>query len=87
MKNLATDKTPRNTAYHPQSNGLIEQQYRTIKASLRCHLQQNKSWVDALPFLLLGLRMAVKEGIGYSSAELLYRSIPYITWRVCYQDP
>ncbi|XP_054717281.1 protein NYNRIN-like [Uloborus diversus] len=64
----------RTTAYHPQSNGLLERQHRTIKASLRCHLQQSKSWVDALPLVLLGLRSALKEDIGYSSAELLYGS-------------
>ncbi|GFT22280.1 hypothetical protein NPIL_143081 [Nephila pilipes] len=43
-------------------------------ASLRCYLQQNKSWVDALPFPLLRLRTDVKEDIGYSSAALLYES-------------
>nr|XP_042908225.1 uncharacterized protein LOC122271342 [Parasteatoda tepidariorum] len=62
-------QTSRTTAYHPLANGLIERQHRTIKAALRCHLQQNKSWVDALPFV-----PALKEDIGYSSAELLYGS-------------
>lgn len=67
-------QTSRTTAYHPQANGLIERQHRTLKASLRCHLQQNRSWVDALPLVLLGLRTAVKEDIGYSSSELIYGS-------------
>lgn len=61
------------TAYHPQANGLIERQHRTIKAALRCHLLQRPTvWVEALPLVLLGLRSATKEDVGCSSAELLY---------------
>ncbi|KAF8785521.1 uncharacterized protein LOC129959328 [Argiope bruennichi] len=60
--------------YHPQSNRLIERQHRIIKANLKRHLQLSKSWVEALPLVLLGLRSALKEDIGYSSAELLYGS-------------
>ncbi|GIY21216.1 hypothetical protein CEXT_257291 [Caerostris extrusa] len=44
----------RTTADYPQSNDL---QHRTIKSSLKCHLQKNKSWVDVLSFVLLGLRL------------------------------
>ncbi|GFQ99097.1 transposon Tf2-9 polyprotein [Trichonephila clavata] len=61
------------TPYHLQFNGLIERQHRSVKASLRCHLQQSKSWVDSLPFVL-ETRTSLKEDIGYSSAELLYGS-------------
>ncbi|GIY62656.1 hypothetical protein CEXT_632281 [Caerostris extrusa] len=62
------------TAYHPQSNGLSEQKLRIIKASLKSHVQQNKSWVEAFPFVLLELRDTLKEDIRYSSAGLLYGS-------------
>ncbi|PRD26390.1 UNVERIFIED_CONTAM: Ccar1 [Trichonephila clavipes] len=50
------------TTYHPQSNGLIERQHRSVKASLRCHLQQSKSLVTSLPFILLGICTSLKEG-------------------------
>ncbi|GIY18573.1 activating transcription factor 7-interacting protein 1 [Caerostris darwini] len=42
-----------------------------MKVILKCHLQQNKSCVDALPFVL-GLRAGLKEDMDCSSAELLY---------------
>ncbi|GIX99210.1 hypothetical protein CDAR_259041 [Caerostris darwini] len=51
----------KNTAYHPQSNGLTEQQHRIIKASLKYHLKQNKTLVGVLLFVLLRLCSALKE--------------------------
>ena len=62
------------TPYHPQANGLIERQHRTIKAALRAKLLQNMSWLDSLPLVLLGIRTAVKEDLGCSSAELVFGS-------------
>ena len=60
------------TAYHPQCNGLIEIQHRTIKSALKAHLENQKSWIDSLPLVLLGLRSAIKEDLNCSSAELVY---------------
>lgn len=60
------------TSYHPQANGLIERQHRTLKAALTCHLQNNRSWVDALPLVLLGLRSGIKDDLGASPAQLVY---------------
>ncbi|GIY81301.1 hypothetical protein CEXT_683471 [Caerostris extrusa] len=62
-----------------------KRRHRTIKASLKCHLQQNKSWVDALPFVLHGLHSALKEDISYSSAELLYVEFS-VSWQYLYRD-
>ena len=59
------------TAYHPQSNGMIERFHRQLKDALRSRLA-GVDWVAHLPWVLLGLRSAPKEDSGLSSAELLY---------------
>ena len=59
------------TAYHPQSNGMIERPHRQLKNALRARLATH-DWPEHLPWVLLGLRAAPKEDSGISSAELLY---------------
>lgn len=59
------------TAYNPEANGLVERFHRTLKAALmsRC---RSTTWSSQLPWVLLGLRTAPKEGLGVSSAEMVY---------------
>lgn len=61
------------TAYHPQSNGMVERFHRQLKASLRARLASS-DWIFHLPWVLLGLRVAPKDGSGLSSAEMVYGS-------------
>ena len=61
----------RTTAYHPRSNGLIERVHRRIKDGLKTQADPH-NWLQKLPLILLSMRAAVKEDIGYSTAELMF---------------
>uniref|UniRef100_A0A5S6QNU6 Integrase catalytic domain-containing protein n=1 Tax=Trichuris muris TaxID=70415 RepID=A0A5S6QNU6_TRIMR len=67
-------KLARTTAYHPQANGLVERLHRQLKCALTAHAQSSRSWVDALPLVLLGIRCSVKEDLQHAPAELVYGS-------------
>lgn len=60
----------RTTAFHPQSNGIIERWHRSLKVALKAKFTGN--WINELPLVLLGLRSAVKEDIKASPADLTY---------------
>lgn len=61
------------TAYHPQSNGMVERQHRRLKDSLRARCT-SAAWVDELPWVLLGMRSAPREDDSLSPAEAVYGS-------------
>ena len=62
------------TAYHPQSNGLVETFHRHLKSALRARLT-GPNWTKELPWVLLGIWTAPKEDMGCSSAELEYGTL------------
>ena len=61
-------KRNRTTAYHPQSNGIVERFHRQLKTSLKAR----PNWRDELPIIMLGIRTSVKEDLNCSAAELVY---------------
>lgn len=67
----------RTTAYHPQSNGLVERFHRSLKVSLRARLATDQ-WVAHLPWVMLGLRSTPKPDLGASASELVFRHTPLL---------
>ena len=56
------------TAYHPQSNGLVERFHRRLKNALRSRMV-SADWLHHLPWVLLGLRTAPREESATSAAQ------------------
>lgn len=74
MKLFGVNKL-RTTAYHPQSNGLVERWHRSLKSALMARIIDNSSWIDELPLVMLGLRAAGRSDNGISPAEMTFGKV------------
>jgi hypothetical protein len=70
MKKLGI-KHQMSTAFHPQSNGMVERVHWRLKDALKAKLA-GSNWPAHLPWVLLGLRVAPREDSSVSTAELVY---------------
>jgi hypothetical protein len=61
------------TAYHPQSNGLVERFHRRLKDALRARAA-GADWFSHLPWVLLGFRISRGEDSEFSPAEAVFGS-------------
>ena len=63
----------RNTAYHPQTDGLCERFNGILKSLLRMRVNKEKNdWDDQLPHALLVYRVSTQSSTGVTPFELLY---------------
>ena len=83
LMSLLGSKRSRTTAYHPQTNGMIERFHRQLKAALKAQPQPD-AWMDTLPLILLGIRTATggagkrpDHGPGRSAES---RAVPKFTY-------
>lgn len=67
----------RTTAYHPQSNGLVERLHQGLRASHRTCLD-SLSWTERLPWVLLGLRSMVHHNFNCTVSDLILRHLPLL---------
>ncbi len=65
------------TAYHPQSNGIVERFHRRLKDALRARTA-NTDWFIHLPLVMLGIRSAWRPDSEYSPAEAVYGTQPLL---------
>ena len=72
--NIEVHFTP---AYHAATNGAIEKRHQTIKNSLKASLidmgnAHGDKWMSALPWVLMGKRIAVQPDLDISAAQLVF---------------
>lgn len=65
------------SAYHPESQCMLERLHQTLKSMLRKYcLENEKSWVERVPFISFAAREAFQESLGFSPVSLIFGHTP-----------
>lgn len=66
-------KHNKTTAYHPQSNGVLERSHSTLKSILRCNTEDIVAdWPNFVPFAVFVVNSSLNRSIGYTPHELVF---------------
>ena len=61
------------TAYHPESQGMLERFHQTFKSMLRKYcLETGNDWDDGINILLFAIRESKQESLGFSPHQLVF---------------
>lgn len=67
------------TAYHPESNGLLERSHHVFKDSLSHYIEvSQQDWDEWVPYVLMAYRFNIHTATGYSPHFLLYGRDPVL---------
>ena len=84
---LEIEKT-RTTAFHPQSNAVIERMNRTLQNMLaKCVEEDQRDWSMKLPYVMMAYRSSVHESTGFSPQFLVQGRELTLPIDVMYPNP
>ena len=87
LKKLEIDKT-RTTAFHPQSNSVIERMNRTLLNMLaKCIDEDQTNWSVKLPYVLMAYRSSVHESTGFTPHYLVFGHEVSLPLDLMYRPP
>ena len=86
-KLLQIEKT-RTTAYHPQSDGMVERFNRTLASMISMFVNENHSdWDELLPFLTMAYRATEHETTGISPNLLMLGRVTSTPLDIAFEMP
>ena len=81
-------KKTRTTAYHPQSDGMVERFNQTLEAQLSKFADHNqRDWDQHIPFLLMAYRSAMHDTTGNTPAKMMLGRDPKLPVDLCFGRP
>ena len=87
LKEPEIDKT-RTTAFHPQSNSVLERMNRTLLNMLaKCIDEDQTNWSVKLPYVLMAYRSSVHESTGFTPHCLVFGRENFLPLDLMYRPP